>query len=306
MLIERQPCGAAPEPQVLRDDTREFDQLIEAIRPKLHRYCARMTGSVVDAEDVVQDALAKAFHQLSTTTVSNLEGWLFRIAHNKSIDYLRKAKSHATEALDDHPHIAALAPPLESKELATWAFSMYLQLTLTQRSCVILKDVIGYSLAEISEILELSVGATKAALHRGRENLRRLAEAPDAHVPRELDEPQASLLSAYVECFNARDFDAVRAMLADDVRLDLVERLKARGATDVGKHFQNYNRLEDWRLSLGFVEGRAVILVSEATDPTSFVYFISVHWNQDEISFIRDYRYARYAMTGAEISAASA
>ncbi len=69
----------------------EFDELVSEIRPELHRYCARMTGSVIDGEDVVQDALAKAYNALATTSqVSNMRGWLFRIAHNKAIDHLRR------------------------------------------------------------------------------------------------------------------------------------------------------------------------------------------------------------------------
>src|SRR5690242_10144654 len=66
----------------------EFEALIQDIRPELHRYCARMIGSVVDAEDLVQEALAKAYAALPSTSVANMRAWLFRIAHNKAIDYL--------------------------------------------------------------------------------------------------------------------------------------------------------------------------------------------------------------------------
>ena len=293
-------------PPILAAARDEFNQLTAGIRPSLHRYCARMTGSVVDAEDVVQDALAKAYYLLPTTEVSNLQGWLFRIVHNKAIYYLRKNKSVPMEPLEEYPLQAELAPPLENEELATLAFSIYLQLTPMQRSCVILKDVIGYSLAEISELLDVSVGAIKAALHRGRENLRKLANSVDAGVPLRLEEPEASLLSKYVERFNARDFDAVRAMLGDDVRLDLVERTKARGAVEVGQYFSNYDKQEDWYLSLGFVEGRPAVLVADPRKPASVVYFVFLQWEVGKISVIRDYRYARYVMVDAAIATANA
>lgn len=66
--------------------------MVESIRPELHRYCARLTGSVIEGEDVVQDALAKAFYALSLQPeVPELRPWLFRIAHNQALDYL---KSH--------------------------------------------------------------------------------------------------------------------------------------------------------------------------------------------------------------------
>lgn len=289
-------------PPVLAAAREEFDRLVKQFRPNLHRYCARMTGSVVDAEDVVQDTLAKAYYLLPTTEVSNFEGWLLRIAHNKAIDYLRKTGSNPTEALDEYPLQADLAPPLENKELATLALSIYLQLTPLQRSCVIFKDVIGNSLAEISELLDVSVGAVKAALHRGRENLRKLSESVDSGVPLRLEEPEASLLSRYVECFNARDFDAVRAMLADDVRLDVVERVKAQGAVEVAQYFHNYSKQEDWYLSLGFVEGKPAVLISDPQETSSVLYFVFVQWDRGKVSSIQDYRYARCVMADAEIS----
>jgi RNA polymerase sigma-70 factor (ECF subfamily) len=70
-------CGS----EGVRGDTLE--KFFEQLRPKLHRYCARMTGSVVDGEDVVQEAFVKAVEALPRAgAVANPEGWLFRIAHN--------------------------------------------------------------------------------------------------------------------------------------------------------------------------------------------------------------------------------
>lgn len=293
----------------LAEAREQFDQLIKHIRPDLHRYCARMIGSVVDAEDVVQDALAKAYYLLPTTKVTHLRGWLFRITHNKAIDFLRKNNRNPVDPLEEYPLQTELVPPLENEALATFALSIYLQLTPMQRSCVILKDVMGYSLAEVSEWLDVSVGAIKAALNRGRANLRQLAKSVDSSAPLPLDEPEASLLSKYVERFNARDFDAVRAMLADDVRLDLIEHGKAQGSFEVGKYFHNYSQIEDWHLSLGFVEGKPAILIadpqeSDSQETSSFIYFIFIHWEHGKIALIRDYRYARYVMIDAEIATA--
>ena len=75
----------------MTDDVRaEFERLVGEVRPKLHRYCARMTGSAVDAEDIVQDALMKALAALPNVgVIGNPEGWLFRIAHNTALDFLR-------------------------------------------------------------------------------------------------------------------------------------------------------------------------------------------------------------------------
>ena len=75
----------------MTDDARDqFEKLVGEFRPKLHRYCARMTGSAVDGEDIVQDALMKALAALpSVGVIDNPEGWLFRIAHNTALDFLR-------------------------------------------------------------------------------------------------------------------------------------------------------------------------------------------------------------------------
>src|SRR5437899_749267 len=73
-----------------------IDQLLAAMRPKLHRYCARMTGSVIDGEDVLQDALIKAVEAFAASSpIANPEGWLFRIAHNTALDFLRRRNRQA-------------------------------------------------------------------------------------------------------------------------------------------------------------------------------------------------------------------
>jgi hypothetical protein len=69
----------------------KFERLVGELRPKLHRYCARMTGSAVDGEDIVQDSLIKALAALPHFgVINNPEGWLFRIAHNTTLDFLRR------------------------------------------------------------------------------------------------------------------------------------------------------------------------------------------------------------------------
>src|SRR5262245_49364497 len=196
----------------------DFEELLKNIRPELHRYVTRMVGSVIDAEDVVQEALVKANDSRSLLSAeSNLRGWLFRIAHNKAIDHLRRYKDEPMELLDEYP-AAEPDVPLEEKELAAVALSFFLKLAPRQRSCVILKDVMGYSLAEISEFLNATVPEIKAALHRGRTRLRDLARNVETSTLA-LDAHERDLLARYVDRFNARDFEAVRAMLADEVQL---------------------------------------------------------------------------------------
>ena len=75
----------------MSDPKADFERLLAELRPKLHRYCARMTGSVIDGEDVLQETLIKAIEAFPHTgPLANAEGWLFRIAHNASLDFLRR------------------------------------------------------------------------------------------------------------------------------------------------------------------------------------------------------------------------
>jgi RNA polymerase sigma-70 factor, ECF subfamily len=210
-----------------------LEELAGRIRPKLHRYCARMTGSVIDGEDVLQDALIKAFAALARgESVKTLESWLFRIAHNAALDFLRqRARRDATRADADLETIVDPNSPLEERELVARSLRTFMRLPTVQRSSVILMDVLGYSLDEIGEIIGASLPAVKSALHRGRMRLRELAQEPEDAAPAALEAHQHSLLAAYVDRFNARDFDAVRRMLADEVRLDLVNKTRCAAET---------------------------------------------------------------------------
>ncbi len=281
----------------------EFEELMKDIRPELHRYVARMIGSAVDAEDVVQETLVKAYDSLALlTSRSNVRGWLFRIAHNRAIDQLRRATNQPLELLDEYPMTAEPDQPLEEKELAAVALSVFLKLAPRQRSCVIFKDVLGYSLAEISELLNATVPEIKAALHRGRTRLRELSKSIEVSAP-SLDEHERALLARYVDRFNARDFDGLRTMLADEVRLDLVGRVKTAGASEISnRYFYNYDQANDWRMSIGRIEGRLAVMVYDTTEPSSQpAYLIVLTWIESQVSSIRDYRYARYVMRDAQI-----
>src|SRR5688572_21550086 len=81
-----------------------FDRLLGELRPKLHRYCARMTGSVIDGEDVVQEALMNAVEAYrAAPAVAHPEAWLFRIAHNAALDFLRRRARRAAVHAEEDP-----------------------------------------------------------------------------------------------------------------------------------------------------------------------------------------------------------
>src|SRR5260221_11815542 len=154
-----------------------FDRLLVEMRPKLHRYCARLTGSVIDGEDVVQEALVKAIEAFERSpAIANPEGWLFRIVHNAALDFLRRhARWEVARAAEDFEMIVDPRDTIRDRQIAAASLRTFMRLPVAHRSTVILMDVLEYSLREISEILEISVPAVKAALHRGRTRLQELA-----------------------------------------------------------------------------------------------------------------------------------
>jgi RNA polymerase sigma-70 factor (ECF subfamily) len=166
-----------------------------------------------------------------------------------------------------------------------------------QRSVVILKDVLDQSLEEIAAMLDLTINAVKAHLARGRARLKIInAQAPAKPAPR----PSSPAVARYVALFNQRNWDALRAMLADDVRLVQSTHPQRAGAADVGMFFGIYSRSAPVRLAPAWLDGREVIAVYEgqAVKPS---YLMWLEWTDGRISFIRDYRYVRYVIDDAEL-----
>ena len=144
------------------------------------------------------------------------------------------------------------------------------------------------------------VPAVKAALHRGRARLAALGEQDDAEDEIALTASERARLVHYVDRFNARDFDAVRDLLADDVRLDLVNRTTLRGKTDVGRYFTNYDARHDWKFVVGAVEGRPAILSHSAADTAApATNFILLEWAEGRITRIADYHFSPYVLVRA-------
>jgi RNA polymerase sigma-70 factor, ECF subfamily len=163
-------------------------------------------------------------------------------------------------------------------------------------------DVLEYSLSEVVDILTSTLPAVKAALHRGRVRLKTLANA-DADPPPSLSLAEHARLHSYAERFNARDFDALRNLLAEDVRLELVNRRQLLGRKDVSIYFTRYSETADWKFAPGLAEGRPALLVSHPADTAATVsYVVLLDWAEGCITGIRDFYYARYVADGLAVA----
>ena len=272
----------------------EFEGRLKELRPRLHRYCARMTGSAINGEDVLQDTFVKALHaRAQGTVVDNVEGWLFRIAHNASLDFLRDKSRNTVVPLTEDMEAA----PVPAAEIVAISFRTFLRLPELQRCAVILKDVLGHSVEEIAAIAECSPAAAKSALQRGRMALRQLAQAPeDTRLPL-MSDADRRRITAYVHLFRSGDFDAIRAVLADDVKLDLVNRLQWQGRDKIAPYFTRYAEETKWRYALGAVEGHPAMLVFDSTGPMERpAHFILIDWTENRITGIRDFLFAPYVL----------
>ena len=226
--------------------------LLEQYRPALTGHCYRMLGSVVDAEDAVQEAMLRAWKSMGQfREQSSLKTWLYRIATNVCLDALaassrqrlrpleisdtpgvvrddlvltQRSREHWVEPIAD---AAALPAPADCdpeerallRESIRLAFVATLQyLPPRQRAVLLLTQVLSFSAAEAAETLGMSVAAVNSALQRARATLD--ARNP-AVAPRALSEEQARLVARYVEAFEQYDVGALTALLHEEATLSM-------------------------------------------------------------------------------------
>jgi RNA polymerase sigma-70 factor (ECF subfamily) len=284
-----------------------FMELVAEVRPEMHRYCARMTGSVFDGEDVVQDALAKAWYALAEMeSPPPLRPWLFRIAHNTAMDFLRRYEYRNIDPDTDPDTAAHLVASREHTghepdgALVELALKLFAALPPVQRSALALKDVLGLSLEEAAATMGVSVGAVKGALVRARANVA-AAAATTSPLPTVNDHAR---LQRYALLFNARDWTGLRALFGEETRLDLVSRYKRRGP-EAANYVAQYVRIapvEALRAVAGWVDGSPAIAVFRSASAVDPAYFVLLEWRGEEVVGVRDFYYVPYIAADAAFS----
>ena len=227
--------------------------LLEQYRPALTGHCYRMLGSVIDAEDAVQESMLRAWKGIDNyREQASIKTWLYKIATNVCIDTIAVSKKHArirpVEStplpgvvrddlvletrpreywVEPIPDLAALPAvsdidPAERailKESIRLAFVAALQyLPPRQRAVLLVTQVLSYSAAETASMLEMSVASVNSALQRARATL---DTRNPAVVPRELSAEQVAMVARYVDAFERYDVSALTSLLHDEATLSM-------------------------------------------------------------------------------------
>ena len=289
----------------LRDDRGMYDarylaflETVQQIRPKLHRYCARMTGSILDGEDAVQDALFQAYRRLDTFDDARPIGpWLFRIAHNRCIDLLRRrgVREDAESEAAVPDAVAAIDPP--GPALGRAVERLVLALPPMERACVLLKDVFDHSLEETAVLVGSTIGGVKAALNRGRG---KLAAGPASPTRRTTSPDTERLLRLYVERFNRQDWDGLRELIAADARLRVADGFS--GTLDSSPYFGKYATVPvPWRMAAGTVDGEpAMIILNQDGDRWTPRSAVRLELEAGRVARISDFWHVTWLLDAAD------
>lgn len=227
-------------------DGEAFRELIDPYRRELQAHCYRILGSVQDAEDVLQEALLAAWRSIGRFDGQSPRAWLYRIATNRCLNYLRDESRRPRPAglpdpgsgrtppmrsddpwwLEPYPDVLLgdVAPGPEARydarESIALSFVAGLQhLPPQQRAVLVLRDVLGFPAAEAAGILGTTQTAVNSALIRARAGLRPDQDPYNVPVPK--SPAEAAIVARFVSALERFDLDELVALLTDDARLTM-------------------------------------------------------------------------------------
>src|SRR6187551_453908 len=301
------PSGAEPTlNDAVRDPWRRFTEQFEPVRPELYRYCRMLTRSPWDAEDLVQDTLVRAFMILGTSPSppEHPRAWLFRVASNRWLNQIKRQR----EELVAEPPQAASAE-VNPRGMREAGGSLVGQLAPKERAAIVLKEAFSFTLEEAAEALSTSVGAVKAALHRGREKLKSSDVEPE-HTP------CPAVLDEFCKAFNERDLDRLLTLLLDTTEIELTGTFTGYGkqvakqafggmmfaateavAAGIAKAHRGDLQLVSPRFEVRMHRGVPLVLGYFQHDSGEAVRsFARVDWEDDRVTEIRTYLHSPEAL----------
>ncbi|MER6479549.1 RNA polymerase sigma factor [Streptomyces filamentosus] len=253
--------GRLPQPllAVAQAARREFLVVLEPLRGELFRYCRRLTGSVWDAEDLAQEALARAFTRAAQThqPVERPMAWLVRIATNAYLDQVRRPAPLLVKPVERAA--PAAADPAEVRDALA---EMATLLAPQERAAVVLKDVFDLPLKEIAAMLSTTEGAVKAALHRGRG---RLADPEREAALARRAAPDRETLDALAAAFTAYDLDGLTELFVQDAVSDVIGVAHEVGRAQIAAGSLHHTLVVEssvrWRAEVRELDGEPLVLM---------------------------------------------
>jgi RNA polymerase sigma-70 factor (ECF subfamily) len=245
-------------------DSDAFQDLVEPFRRELHAHCYRILGSFHDAEDVLQETLLSAWRAIDRFDGRSTRTWLYRIATNRSLNFLRDAgRRPQTSGLSGSFPVTAAPPPTdpswlepipdifvddeavgpearyEARESIGLSFVASLQnLPAQQRAVLVLRDVLGFSAAGAAEVLDSTPASVNSALQRARAGFRPTRDPDRVALPRSPEE--AATVARFVDAFESGDIDALVGLLTHDARVTMPpEPLELNGPAAIGGFFRS-------------------------------------------------------------------
>jgi RNA polymerase sigma-70 factor (TIGR02960 family) len=231
-------------------DEAAFRELTDPYRRELQVHCYRIVGSTQDAEDLLQETLLAAWQGLERFEErASLRAWLYRIATNRCLDWLRASRrrpeemQRMTEApeptrraepvwLEPYPDVLLDGVPddapgpearYESKETIALAFVAGLQhLTPQQRAVLVLRDVLGYHAAEAAEMLDTTEPSVNSLLRRARAAFdARLPATGREQAPLPNSQRERTVVGRFAEAVEIGDTEDIVALLTDEAWLTM-------------------------------------------------------------------------------------
>lgn len=290
----------------LAGDQQAFTDLIEPFRNELTAHCYRLTGSLQDAEDMVQETMLRAWRKLdSYAGRASLRAWVYKIATNACLDDLKKKRRRSLPssthkpADPDQPFAPPTSEPVwlepfpdelltgssispearySQRENISLAFTVALQnLAPRQRAVLLLRDVLGWRASETAEALEMSLSAANSALFRARkilENAYYSAPEPSTET--------ATLLDRYIRAWERADIEGLVKLIKTDAQFTMPPSPSwYQGRQAIAAMISNFlfagDALGRWRLQPISANGQPAFAFYQRVDEASEYQAFGIH-----------------------------